>query len=188
MSTLGKKGVQKDDTLKNITETRCNGGDQNQLPEGDMFGAVSNGLWDNGAACGRRYRIRCISGLGSPCKDGSIVGTVGDSCHTNPCTTNLVLSNKAFDAISRNPATKINIEYAQLLEDVANHATQSSMFSMENRRSNDCSEIENSRSTVLFSTGEQGLFSHGEQRLFSKDKGCLDNSLLLIDQLLMFCS
>ncbi|KAK9130705.1 hypothetical protein Sjap_011192 [Stephania japonica] len=100
-------------SLPNLTATRCNGGDQNQFPEGGMFGAVSNGLWDNGAACGRRYRIRCISELGRPCMDGSIVVTVVDSCCTNPCTSNLVLSNKAFDAISRNPATKINIEYTQ---------------------------------------------------------------------------
>ncbi|KAK9130706.1 hypothetical protein Sjap_011193 [Stephania japonica] len=53
------------------TPTRCGGNDQNQFPEGDMFVAVSNGLWDNGAACGRRYRIRCIGGFRRPCKGGS---------------------------------------------------------------------------------------------------------------------
>ncbi|KAK9098762.1 hypothetical protein Syun_025807 [Stephania yunnanensis] len=72
--------------VKVETETRCNGGDQNQLPEGDTFGAVSNGLWDNGAACGPRYHIRCINGLGSPCKDGSIVVTVDTVINWRPRT------------------------------------------------------------------------------------------------------
>ncbi|XP_010250070.1 PREDICTED: EG45-like domain containing protein [Nelumbo nucifera] len=93
--------------------TRCNGYDQNQFPEGGLFAAASNGVWDNGAACGRRYRIRCISGLKRPCKDGSIVVQVVDVCRSNPCRTTLVLSRRAFDAISRIPNAKINVEYAQ---------------------------------------------------------------------------
>ncbi|KAF6152728.1 hypothetical protein GIB67_021388 [Kingdonia uniflora] len=93
--------------------TRCNGNNQEQFPESAMFVAASKGLWNNGAACGRRYRMRCISGLKRPCKDGSIVVEVVDICRTNPCPATLILSNKAFDAISRIPDTKINIEYAQ---------------------------------------------------------------------------
>ncbi|OVA14402.1 Expansin/pollen allergen [Macleaya cordata] len=93
--------------------TKCNGYSQQQFPDGGMFAAASNGLWDNGAACGRRYRMRCISGLRRPCKDGTIVVQVVDVCRTNPCPSTLVLSNKAFDAISRISETKINIEYAQ---------------------------------------------------------------------------
>ncbi|KAF9613205.1 hypothetical protein IFM89_006306 [Coptis chinensis] len=36
------------------TPTKCRGNSPDQFPEGGMFVAVSNGLWDNGAACGRR--------------------------------------------------------------------------------------------------------------------------------------
>ncbi|XP_010250071.1 PREDICTED: EG45-like domain containing protein [Nelumbo nucifera] len=94
--------------------TKCSGYDQNQFPEGGLFVAASNGIWDNGAACGRRYRIRCISGLRRPCKDGSIVVQVVDVCRSNPCPATLVLSNTAFGAISRIPTAKINVEYAQI--------------------------------------------------------------------------
>lgn len=93
--------------------TKCKGYDQNQFPEGGLFVSASDGLWDNGAACGRRYRLRCISGLRRPCKEGSIVVQVVDFCQHRPCPATMVLSNKAFDAISRIPSAKINIEYAQ---------------------------------------------------------------------------
>ncbi|KAI3845973.1 hypothetical protein MKW92_012381 [Papaver armeniacum] len=93
--------------------TKCNGYSQQQFPEGGLFAAASNGLWDNGAACGRRYRIRCISGPNRPCKDGTIVVQIVDACRSKSCPSTLVLSNKAFDAISRNSDTKINMEYAQ---------------------------------------------------------------------------
>ncbi|XP_010254377.1 PREDICTED: EG45-like domain containing protein [Nelumbo nucifera] len=94
--------------------TKCSGYDQNQFPEGGLFAAASNGIWDNGAACGRRYRIRCISGLKRPCKDGSIVVEVVDICRNNPCPATLVLSNTAFNCISNIPSAKVNVEYAQI--------------------------------------------------------------------------
>ncbi|XP_059635905.1 EG45-like domain containing protein [Cornus florida] len=94
--------------------TRCNGYDQEQFPEGGLFAGASDGVWDNGAACGRRYRIRCISGLKRPCKEGTIVVQVVDACRTNPCPATLVLSNKAFDAISKISNSKINVEYVQI--------------------------------------------------------------------------
>lgn len=31
-----------------------------RLPGNRFVAAVSDGLWGNGAACGRRYRIRCL--------------------------------------------------------------------------------------------------------------------------------
>ncbi|KAJ9702557.1 hypothetical protein PVL29_004339 [Vitis rotundifolia] len=94
--------------------TKCKGYDQDQFPEGGLFVSASDGLWDNGAACGRRYRLRCISGLRRPCKEGSIVVQVVDFCQHRPCPATMVLSKKAFDAISRIPSAKINIEYAQI--------------------------------------------------------------------------
>ncbi|KAL5698052.1 hypothetical protein ACHQM5_029137 [Ranunculus cassubicifolius] len=95
------------------TPTKCDGNNPEQFPEGGMFVAASNGLWDNGAACGRRYRLRCISGPNRPCKDDTIVVEVVDLCKANPCPATLQLSDRAFDAISNNHNARINIEYAQ---------------------------------------------------------------------------
>ncbi|XP_072966123.1 EG45-like domain containing protein [Typha angustifolia] len=94
--------------------TRCPGYDQDQLPGNGLFLAAGNGIWDNGAACGRRYQLRCLSGLRRPCKNGIIVVEVVDLCRTNPCPSTLVLSDKAFNAVSKIPNTKINIEYQQI--------------------------------------------------------------------------
>ncbi|KAK4747059.1 hypothetical protein SAY87_026096 [Trapa incisa] len=94
--------------------TKCRGSRLDQFPEGGFFVAASEGLWDNGAACGRRYLMRCISGLKRPCKDGFIAVEVVDLCRASPCPATLLLSNKAFDAISRYPKAHVNIEYAQI--------------------------------------------------------------------------
>ena len=93
--------------------TKCKGMDIEQFPEDGYFVAVSEGLWDNGAACGRKYEMRCISGPRRPCKGGTIVVRVVDFCKTYPCPTTLVLSTKAFNAISKSPNERINVEYAQ---------------------------------------------------------------------------
>lgn len=79
-----------------------------------MFAAVSTALWDNGAACGRNYIVRCLSGTGNrPCKQGNIVVQVVDKCPQNPCRATLLLSKDAFNALSRSPTAKLNVEYAQ---------------------------------------------------------------------------
>ncbi|CAI9784955.1 unnamed protein product [Fraxinus pennsylvanica] len=52
------------------TPTKCHGNRQDQFPPGNLFVAVNEGLWDNGASCGRRYRLRCLSGNNRPCKEG----------------------------------------------------------------------------------------------------------------------
>ncbi|KAL2346726.1 hypothetical protein Fmac_000726 [Flemingia macrophylla] len=93
--------------------TACDGNRAGQFPPGNLFVAVNEGLWDNGAACGRRYRIRCVSGNNRPCKDGTIDVKVVDSCPKSPCSNTLLMSNDAFAAISRFPHGKINIEYTQ---------------------------------------------------------------------------
>ncbi|XP_074589253.1 EG45-like domain containing protein isoform X1 [Curcuma longa] len=86
----------------------------NQLPETGLFVAAGSGVWDNGAACGRKYQVRCLSGLRRPCKDGSIVVEVVDYCKYSPCPATFLLSNKAFGVISRIPNAKINIEYTEI--------------------------------------------------------------------------
>ncbi|XXG45691.1 hypothetical protein AAC387_Pa02g0704 [Persea americana] len=94
--------------------TKCYGRSKEQFPPANMFVAVSDGLWDNGAACGRKYRLKCLSGNNKPCKDQTIDVQVVDACLKNPCQSNLVLSKDAFAAISRIPDAKINIEYIQI--------------------------------------------------------------------------
>ncbi|KAK6927525.1 RlpA-like protein, double-psi beta-barrel domain [Dillenia turbinata] len=95
------------------TPTKCYGNQQDQFPPGNLFVAVSDGLWDNGAACGRRYRLRCLSGTNRPCKDGSIEVKVVDYCPKNPCPSTMLLSSDAFAAISSSNM-KINIEYIEI--------------------------------------------------------------------------
>ncbi|KAJ7958763.1 EG45-like domain containing protein [Quillaja saponaria] len=93
--------------------TACYRNEQDQFPPGNLFVAVSEGLWDNGAACGRRYRIRCLSGKRRPCKGGSVDVKVVHFCKS-PCPFTLLMSNEAFAVISRFRGAKINIEYTQI--------------------------------------------------------------------------
>ncbi|KAJ8464712.1 hypothetical protein OPV22_027264 [Ensete ventricosum] len=93
--------------------TKCNGYDQDQFPPSNMFAAVSDGLWDNGAACGRSYMLRCLSGPNRPCKDSIIRVAVVDQC-TDPCPASFLLSTAAFTAVSRFNDAKINVEFAQI--------------------------------------------------------------------------
>ncbi|KAG6643804.1 EG45-like domain containing protein isoform X1 [Carya illinoinensis] len=94
--------------------TRCSGNDENQLPSNGYFAAVSEGLWDNGGACGRQYRVRCISGPSHPCKGGNIVVQVVDHCRGTSCPASMALSIKAFRALSRFTTVQINIEFMQV--------------------------------------------------------------------------
>ncbi|KAK4276104.1 hypothetical protein QN277_019093 [Acacia crassicarpa] len=94
--------------------TACDGSNRGQFPPGNLFAAVSEGLWDNGAACGRRYRIRCISGNNRPCKSASVDVKVVDLCKSSPCPNTILLSKTAFPVISRFPIADINIEYVQI--------------------------------------------------------------------------
>ncbi|XP_012076597.2 EG45-like domain containing protein [Jatropha curcas] len=94
--------------------TRCYGNREDQFPAGNLFIAVSEGLWDNGAACGRRYRLRCLSGNNKPCKDGIVDVKVVDYCPKSPCPSTILLSNDAFSAVSRSSTAKINVEYIQI--------------------------------------------------------------------------
>ncbi|KAF7848492.1 hypothetical protein BT93_L1897 [Corymbia citriodora subsp. variegata] len=43
------------------TPTTCFGNDPSQFPSSNLFAAAGEGIWDNGASCGRQYLVRCIS-------------------------------------------------------------------------------------------------------------------------------
>ncbi|XP_068649123.1 EG45-like domain containing protein [Aristolochia californica] len=93
--------------------TKCPGYDNGNLPVGGMFAAAGNLVWDNGAACGRKYQVTCLSGPNRPCKEGIITVEVVDRCRNGACYATLVLAKNAYNAISKNLKAKINIEYAQ---------------------------------------------------------------------------
>ncbi|KAL7159082.1 hypothetical protein ABFS83_01G005100 [Erythranthe nasuta] len=96
------------------TPTKCNGNRQDQFPSGNLFVQVNEGLWDNGAACGRRYRLRCLSGTNKPCKGGTVDVRVVDFCSKRPCPSTMVMSNDAFDAVSHSLDARLNIEFIQI--------------------------------------------------------------------------
>ncbi|CAK9139500.1 unnamed protein product [Ilex paraguariensis] len=83
--------------------------------QGTMIAAASEALWNNGAVCGRRYRVTCTGptnqGVPQPCRGGSVTVRVVDRCPG--CAANgLDLSLEAFSAIADPAAGRINIDYA----------------------------------------------------------------------------
>lgn len=96
----------------NYLPSKCYGYQDN----GWMVAGVSDALWNNGAACGRRYRVRCIGGANAaphPCKAGSVVVKVVDYCRS-VCYGDINLSQYAFSQIADVNAGKVRIEYYQV--------------------------------------------------------------------------
>nr|GMD92196.1 EG45-like domain containing protein [Ipomoea batatas]GMD93578.1 EG45-like domain containing protein [Ipomoea batatas]GME15808.1 EG45-like domain containing protein [Ipomoea batatas]GME20769.1 EG45-like domain containing protein [Ipomoea batatas] len=102
------------------TATACFGTDRSQFPSSNYFAAAGEGIWDNGASCGRQYLVSCISSVfPKACKkDQTIQIKIVDRAQTSvsrptkPGTT-MVLSNAAFAAIADPSATSLNIEFQQ---------------------------------------------------------------------------
>ncbi|XP_044464065.1 EG45-like domain containing protein isoform X2 [Mangifera indica] len=101
----------------------CYGNDQSQFPSSNLFGAAGEGIWDNGASCGRQYLVRCISAAEpNTCLPGltiqiKIVDYALQSVSPpSRSGTTIVLSQAAFAAItnSSSTATSINIEFQQV--------------------------------------------------------------------------
>ncbi|KAL9440100.1 hypothetical protein AB3S75_018875 [Citrus x aurantiifolia] len=99
--------------------TACNGNDQSQFPAGNLFAAAGEGIWDNGASCGRQYKLRCISAaVSGTCINNTIQIKIVDRAQSLVSTpslkgTTIVLSNTAFAAIANPSATVVNVEYVQ---------------------------------------------------------------------------
>ncbi|KAL0453800.1 UNVERIFIED_CONTAM: EG45-like domain containing protein [Sesamum latifolium] len=82
--------------------------------QGTMIAAANSALYNNGAACGRRYRVRCTGptnqGIPQPCRNGEITVKIVDRCPG--CGANqLDLSQQAFSSIADPNAGRIRIEY-----------------------------------------------------------------------------
>lgn len=81
-----------------------------------MIAAASDVLWNNGAVCGRKYRVTCIGAAYpgvQPCKAGtSVVVKVVDYCPKG-CRGTIDLSKEAFSAIADPNAGVIRIRYTR---------------------------------------------------------------------------
>ncbi|XP_071696220.1 EG45-like domain containing protein [Rutidosis leptorrhynchoides] len=102
------------------TPSACYGNDASQFPSSNLFAAAGEGIWDNGAACGRQYLVRCISAATpQTCISGQTVqvriidrAQSSVSRPTRPGTT-MVLSDTAFGTIA-NQISSINIDFQQV--------------------------------------------------------------------------
>nr|XP_043606708.1 uncharacterized protein LOC122578746 [Erigeron canadensis] len=102
------------------TPSACYGNDASQFPTSNLFAAAGEGIWDNGAACGRQYLVRCISAtIPQICIPGQTVQVrIIDRAQTSVSRptregTTMVLSDTAFGIIA-NQIASINIEFQQV--------------------------------------------------------------------------
>ncbi|KAA0064959.1 EG45-like domain containing protein [Cucumis melo var. makuwa] len=100
--------------------TACFGNDFSMFPTNNMFGAAGEGIWENGAACGRQYRVRCFSSAvpNSCVRDQTIRITIVDRAVSTVAKaavadTTMTLSTTAYKAIVQGSASLVNIEYTQ---------------------------------------------------------------------------
>ncbi|XP_057787764.1 EG45-like domain containing protein [Salvia miltiorrhiza] len=82
--------------------------------KGTMVAAANPALFNNRAACGQRYTVRCTGatnqGVPQPCRNGPITVTIVDLCPG--CAANQIdLSEQAFNAIADPNAGRILIDY-----------------------------------------------------------------------------
>ncbi|KAL6985314.1 hypothetical protein U1Q18_018690 [Sarracenia purpurea var. burkii] len=104
------------------TPTACYGNAANQFPKTNLFAAAGEGIWDNGAACGRQYLVRCINVAPSAgrCIDPreTIQVKIVDRAHSSASRpsrdgTTMVLSTTALQAIVIGSPASFNIEFQQ---------------------------------------------------------------------------
>ncbi|XP_019157665.1 PREDICTED: EG45-like domain containing protein [Ipomoea nil] len=101
--------------------TACFGNDLSQFPLNKYFAAAGEEIWDNGAACGRMYWVKCISSYfpKTTCTEGEMIEVqIVDRAQTSvsPPTwpgTKMALSGPAFTAIAGLPVAWVQIEYKQ---------------------------------------------------------------------------
>ncbi|XP_057960185.1 EG45-like domain containing protein [Malania oleifera] len=101
--------------------TACHGRDYSQFPTNFMFAAASDGTWDNGAACDREYRVKCIRAAApGACAPGEVVINVKvvdrmSTAVSRPSLAgaNLALSLPAFRAITTGFPQFATIEFVE---------------------------------------------------------------------------
>lgn len=97
-----------------MAASSCNG----YQDDGVMIAAASDAIWNNRAACNKRYSVRCTGatnqGVPQPCRGGSVVVRVVDYCPPPGCQGTIDLSQEAFAMIADPNAGKIQIEYNEV--------------------------------------------------------------------------
>ena len=80
-----------------------------------MIAAASKAVWKNGAACGKKIRVKCTGGttggIAHPCRHGTITVKIVDLCLK--CQGTIDLSRQAFSAIANPTEGKIRIDFTQ---------------------------------------------------------------------------
>ncbi|XP_062148860.1 EG45-like domain containing protein 2 [Alnus glutinosa] len=103
--------------------TACYGSDPSPFPSSNLFATAGDGIWDNGASCGRQYLVRCISASKRDVcvKDQTIQIKIIDYFGSAPSLpsingTTMVLSKTAFETIANATVADkfINIEFQQV--------------------------------------------------------------------------
>ncbi|CAK9184496.1 unnamed protein product [Ilex paraguariensis] len=87
----------------------------NQQNGDSNVAGASNVLWNNRAACGRRYRVRCTGAnnlFPRPCTGATVDVKIVDYC--SKCNGTINLSRDAFSKIADLKAGNIRIEYNQI--------------------------------------------------------------------------
>ncbi|XP_065849998.1 EG45-like domain containing protein [Euphorbia lathyris] len=95
------------------TPSKCYGNNNN----GVLVAGVSDALWNNGAACGQRYRVTCVRGANKaprPCRPGTSVEVrIVDYC-SRGCQGVINLSRDAFSRIGDPDAGLVVVNYDQI--------------------------------------------------------------------------
>ncbi|KAL6212127.1 hypothetical protein ACLB2K_017348 [Fragaria x ananassa] len=100
--------------------TSCFGSDASQFPSSNLFGSAGEGIWDNGAACGRQYLVSCISAaVPKTCIPGKTIQikivdrALSSVSRPSRNDATMVLSTTAFAAIANSSASFVNVEFQQ---------------------------------------------------------------------------
>lgn len=91
-----------------LTASACYGNTQ----EGVMIAAAGDAIWNNGAACGKFFTVKCTgprNPVPHPCTGASVTVKIVDHCPG--CPSSLDLSKEAFTKIANPVAGVINIDY-----------------------------------------------------------------------------
>ncbi|KAI3981929.1 hypothetical protein MKX01_008251 [Papaver californicum] len=101
--------------------TACYSTDVSQFPANNQYASAGEGIWDNGASCGRQYLVRCISAsVQGVCILGVTIAVTivdrGVSSVSYPVVANttMTLSAATFAMIADASASEINIEFQQI--------------------------------------------------------------------------
>ncbi|PPD78684.1 hypothetical protein GOBAR_DD24388 [Gossypium barbadense] len=108
----------------------CNG----YQKDGVMIAAASDAIWDDGAACGRKYKVKCTGATNQsphPCRGKKyVVVKVVDYCPSG-CEGTIDLSQEAFASIADPDAGEIKISFHQYVNLIINLSIQGLKYCLQ---------------------------------------------------------